>query len=446
MHTHRFRPRHLAALLLLAATASVRPPAAAQTDSTAPPRDTTSPAASSPAPAPAPVEPPATQPPGAGASPAGADTLPPRVLRIDTARARMGDRIRIYTAKVQPTLKPGDRLVLFLDGRAMDSVFARPVGPGGEVWEVRLRRTASKRDEWEPVLGQPRRERRVLVGLGPAAGPELPAVSDTSRTLALQIVSLPWLVGFVVAWCILLAWMWTLARNKGLLRDAPPRPSPADGTAAGEPGADPPRPATVEDRPYSLARAQAAFWFVLVTTAFVAIWLITGDYHGVMTEQALLLMGIASLTTLGAVTVEKGKIQQIARADNRQALVREQEHLQAEEARLARESAGTAQDRNVASDLRAAMAANARRLANTDSAQAPSTPPHSRFWDDILQVDGAVSMARLQVVVWTLLLGAVFVREVWASLSLPAFDGSLLALLVVSGGLYVFSKGGEDQV
>jgi hypothetical protein len=367
------------------------------------------------------------------------DTALPRVLQIEPAAARMGDRITIATARA-PRLKAGERLVLFLDGRTMDSVFANPVGPTGNLWEVRLRRNGSTRAAWEPVLGQPVRNRQVRVGLGLPAGPEFAAADDAGRTLTLRIVSIPWLIVFVVLWSALISWMWRLAKNHELLHDAPPRPVSTDPAASGAPDATP--HTARAGQPYSLARSQAAFWFVLVTTAFVAIWLITGDYHGVMTEQALLLMGIASLTALGAGAVETVKNKKITEGQTRQALMDEQKNL--ERRSLEWSVKGLDQAGGERRDL-AAMALNAQKIAAMDPTPPPASPPHRRFWFDILQSDGAISLHRLQVVVWTVLLGAVFVREVWTSLALPDFDNNLLALLVVSGGLYVFSKNNESH-
>src|SRR5580700_2797928 len=58
---------------------------------------------------------------------------------------------------------------------------------------------------------------------------------------------------------------------------------------------------------YSLARVQMAFWLYLITAAFVFIWLVTGDYNGVLTPQALTLMGISATTALMAISVDKPK-------------------------------------------------------------------------------------------------------------------------------------------
>ena len=130
---------------------------------------------------------------------------------------------------------------------------------------------------------------------------------------------------------------------------------------------------------YSLARVQMAFWLYLITAAFVFIWLVTGDYNGVLTSQALTLMGISSATALMAISVNKPAAQ-------------------------------------------AAPAASAG------------------FLTDILSDSNGVALHRLQIAVWTLVLGVVFFAEIYHSFRLPTFDSNLLVLMGLSGVTYVGFK------
>ncbi len=127
---------------------------------------------------------------------------------------------------------------------------------------------------------------------------------------------------------------------------------------------------------YSLARVQMAFWLYLITAAFVFIWLVTGDYNGVLTSQALTLMGISSTTGLMAICVKNGA--------------------------------------------------------------APT--PSEGFLTDILSETDGVALHRLQIVVWTLILGVVFFTEIYRSFRLPTFDSNLLILMGISGLTYVGFK------
>ena len=130
---------------------------------------------------------------------------------------------------------------------------------------------------------------------------------------------------------------------------------------------------------YSLARVQMAFWLYLITAAFVFIWLVTGDYNGVLTGQALTLIGISGTTGLMAISISSG------------------------------------------------------------AAPAQSTG----FFNDILSDGGGIALHRLQIVVWTLILGVVFFTEIYRSFRLPTFDSNLLILMGISGATYVGFKFNE---
>lgn len=128
---------------------------------------------------------------------------------------------------------------------------------------------------------------------------------------------------------------------------------------------------------YSLARVQMAFWLYLITASFIFIWLVTGDYNGVLTAQSLTLIGISSATALSAISVN-----------------------------------------------------NAAPAASVG------------FFQDILyDGDGdGVSLHRLQIAVWTVILGVVFLVGMYSSFRLPTFDSNLLILMGISSATYVGFK------
>jgi hypothetical protein len=70
---------------------------------------------------------------------------------------------------------------------------------------------------------------------------------------------------------------------------------------------------------------------------------------------------------------------------------------------------------------------------------APATARASRgFWRDLLtSSNGAVALDRLQIVVWTLVLGAIFLTSVVWELTMPEFSVTMLALMGISSGTYI---------
>jgi hypothetical protein len=132
---------------------------------------------------------------------------------------------------------------------------------------------------------------------------------------------------------------------------------------------------------YSLALSQMLFWTVLVVGAFVFIWVTTGDINTV-TDSALILMGISSATALSARAID---------------------------------------------------------TSATGATSAPELTTNS-FWKDILHGTTDYEPHRLQIVVWTLVLGIVFIFSVWNDLTMPDFNGTLLTLMGISSGVYVGFK------
>jgi hypothetical protein len=137
---------------------------------------------------------------------------------------------------------------------------------------------------------------------------------------------------------------------------------------------DGPAPAGGGLRTYSLARCQMAFWFVLALPTFVYLWLLTGALD-TLTSSILVLMGV---------------------------------------------SAGTAV------------------FAHAQATPPATSPSSAGFIKDALQDDaGSVSFHHFQMFVWTLVLGIIFIMEVWRKLAMPEFNDTLLGMMGISSGTYI---------
>ncbi|MBF8275912.1 MAG: hypothetical protein HW390_985 [Candidatus Brocadiaceae bacterium] len=141
---------------------------------------------------------------------------------------------------------------------------------------------------------------------------------------------------------------------------------------------------------YSLGKSQMAFWGLLVVVAFAGVWILTGTLERIP-NQVLYLIGISGATGLGAVVI----------GNKKQA---------------------------------------------TDNQTPPAEVPGAMelkskgFWYDICSDGNGTSFPRLQVVIWTILLGIVFVQTVAQEMSMPEFPETLVALLGVSGATYLGFK------
>jgi len=191
-------------------------------------------------------------------------------------------------------------------------------------------------------------------------------------------------------------------------------------------------PTPPQRSPFSLGLVQMAFWFCLSLAAYIYICLMTKQVHVPM-GSVLGLLGISATTGLAAAFVDK---QKNAATDT----------LAAERAALtARVKDLTSTQVTPGSAAEAELLQKKNRLAQVEAllAQSPSDtlPATSKgFITDILSDGENVSFHRFQMVVWTLVLGVIFVWSVYRNMTMPEFDASLLTLMGISSGTYIGFK------
>lgn len=157
-----------------------------------------------------------------------------------------------------------------------------------------------------------------------------------------------------------------LGRQSGMLRDA------------GNPGL------TLQDRTYSLARAQMAWWFAIILGSYIFLWVMT-DGIPPLSSQALLMMGVSGATGLASIGLDASKT-------------------------------------------------------------GPRPAGSGKFLDDLLTDADGVTLHRFQMLAMTVILGVIFLTQVVTDLTMPTFDGSLLSLFGIAGGTYIGFKFPEQQV
>lgn len=150
-------------------------------------------------------------------------------------------------------------------------------------------------------------------------------------------------------------------------------------------------------RPFSLGKSQLAFWTVAVIGSFLYVFFATGRFAGVMTNTVLWLLGISS---------------------------------------------GTAA-------LSAAAGGPSAPAAPPPAAPAAPPPPpappqvHQRFFTDILSDQQGMNVHRLQMAIWTVAFGGIFVYESVKTGVFPTFDDQAFVLMGISSATYVWFKRGE---
>jgi hypothetical protein len=131
-------------------------------------------------------------------------------------------------------------------------------------------------------------------------------------------------------------------------------------------------------QPYSLARTQMAWWLFLILVGFNYVWLVTGDRDSIA-PSLLGLMGISAATAIASAAIP--------------------------------------------------VPAGRKNLAS------------SGFWDDLVSDErGVVALDRVQIVLWTIILGGIFLYSVVWDLTMPEFNATMLALMGISSGTYLGFK------
>jgi hypothetical protein len=295
-----------------------------------------------------------------------------------------------------------------------------------------LQQTSDSKATWSQLLGRPTESaRRFKVSIGPATGRQLPG-----QDLYIQVISPGWFFFYCVLLVVLLILFGWMASRSNLIRDSTTLPTSADGY-----------------KPYSLAKLQMAVWFFLILSAFLFIWIVTGQYDSI-TPQVLGLMGIATGTALGAAVIDDNKNRAAASELTEMrprcaSLEQEIPMLTNKVAEL--QTTVTAATPSNPKDLDALKEAKVELEAKKSlwheldmkmkDAKSRMCELHSTsFFDDILSDANGYSFHRFQIFAWTIVLGTLFVSAVWAELAMPQFSETLLALMGVSAGTYLGFK------
>lgn len=280
-------------------------------------------------------------------------------------------------------------LRLYLDGQSLELAPERCLLGQQEVWFQPRHIDRAEDPAWQALLAE--REgltARVDVTVGLADDEPLPTEVLGSNDRRIELVASPILIAASSILLVAFLFFWWLAARTPMLRRAVPGTTPADSTRA----------------PFSLARVQVAWWFFLVLGSFLFLSALAGDIATVPTS-VLGLMGIAAGTYLGAEVIDTNREQR------------------------------------------------SRRERSEHGASSGEPPPEpraatSRGWlVDILSDPSGIAFHRFQIFVWTIVLGILFVTNVWRTLAMPDVPSGLLGLMGISGGTYLGIKlpeaGGE---
>ena len=361
------------------------------------------------------------------------------VVNVDNLKTLL-DRANCTDSTIRNCRKQDIRL--FLDGRMISDLkpeSGAPIKDKGEL-QFHLERNPDNDEAWADLFGAPsfgkyffHRPTRVSVGLENEY-----AIDSDVDNFQLTRVRSNWFIACLLIIVSYLLLIFVLAKRSGLLRD---RTMDISIISSLFPAHD---DGNVLLRPYSLGRFQLAFWFSLVIICYLFIWLITGAYD-IITPSVLGLIGISAGTSLGSAVIDDNKGTEVVRQTF--SLLGQKQKLAAEIASLKTLIAANDPDKI---NLQSKLSENESKLAEIEM-----TINHNKeivgprlskgFLRDILMDANGVSFHRLQMFVWTILLGLLFIYSVWARLSMPEFSATLLALQGITAGTYLGFKIPEKQ-
>lgn len=305
----------------------------------------------------------------------------------DTTTTQTGDQKNSLPYGDEPSWIPGLthaqilKLVPYLNARPLKGVYPETVDPESHTLTFHLARTPASREAWTDLLSNPGFTPKMMSF---SVGPEDKQQYPTCAKVSLVVIQPKWFLLAIALFLLLLYITFRLAAATGLLRD----PGISQGFLPGLSILWRRRRENTSLGPFSLARAQMAFWFFMVISAFVLLWMITGDTDTI-TEGVLVLIGISAGTALGATAIDASK---------------------------------------------------------RDTTTQPIPGQASRgFFNDVLSDGSGLSFHRFQIFVWTLVLGLVFFKNVMGHLAMPEFGANLLTLMGISSGTYLGLKLPEQQ-
>jgi hypothetical protein len=192
------------------------------------------------------------------------------------------------------------------------------------------------------------------------------------------------------------------------------------------------------DSPYSLSKTQMIVWIFVIISSYMFIWFVMNDFNSI-NDTAVKLLGLSLLTSGAAIYIDtrkKSGLEELnAKSNSLQSTI---DDLKSKIAAL-----GTDQgDPLVALQKELNEKTMEKAIIDHKIKEFPvgNSSGAETFLKDILQDSDGWSLPRVQVFLWTIILVAIFISNVYNQLAMPEFNASLLSLMGISQGAYIGFK------
>jgi hypothetical protein len=328
--------------------------------------------------------------------------------------------------------KVGEHIIPFIEGMPLKGVYGVPNVKNNELI-FKLSRNPDANLTWNSVLRRPSLfigHKDVLISVGYENEERgVPTISkEKNFTLVIVKAFSFWICVLIIL--VLLVILFWLAKSTEMLKEP---------FAIGENG---------HKRPYSLALTQMTFWYFLVVSAMIILFLITKEFPDV-NSTVLILIGISSLTALSSEAINYNKLSEVKKK-----LV----SLKAEKKTLSNRITEIKDKLKQESELEPSEKLELEKEKKDSEIKLyeiiQSIPQYNAsnkvyfskgFLRDLVSDATGVSLHRFQIAVWTLLFGFYFCYSVWNDLKMPELDPTYLALMGISSGTYIGFKIPEQK-
>ncbi len=333
---------------------------------------------------------------------------------------------------VSRTTEETGPIILFINHLPLKGVYGVPNLANNEM-RYTLSRNPQANVTWDILLSKPSfnaTKKPVLISIGFEKGQELPVIGKDNNFTLVIIKPVTLVVSILILLFLLVILIW-LGKNTEMLREP---------FSVAENG---------KNRPYSLALTQMAFWYYLIVSSIIFLFLITKEFPEI-NSSILILIGISSLTALSSTAINSSRI-----SDTKEKAINLTAEKKTLSDRIQEINTILSSQKNLAPDKIIEM--NKEKMDSEKRLnEVIETLPHFRFKDsiyfsksffkDLVSDSTGVSLHRFQIAVWTLVLSIFFVYSVWSTLKMPDFNETLLALMGISSGTYIGFKIPEQKM
>lgn len=188
---------------------------------------------------------------------------------------------------------------------------------------------------------------------------------------------------------------------------------------------------------FSLAKSQVAFWFIIILSSFLYLFVKSNSLN-IITSQTVALMGISVFTAGGGAIVDNMRdTPEDAINDALKALgLSNYQDVRTLETEIA------VMEQQTLSVPAQAKLSDKRLLLQTFKNRTKPFETGGWFKDMTTSANGA-ALHRFQALVWTTVLGVIFIYQVYQTGAMPQFGDNLLALMGISNAGYVGFKSNE---